>query len=151
MSFQIGALILAAGQSSRFGRNKLLEPLAGKAMVRHVAQAAVASPLHPVLVVTGNESEKIRSALAGQPLSFCNNPDYSKGLSASLTCGLKNLPATCDGVLVLLGDMPDISADLIGRLVAAFDPDAGAAIVVPTSDGRRGNPVLWARRFFPAI
>ena len=76
MSFQIGALILAAGQSSRFGHNKLLEPLAGKVMVRHVAEAAVASLLEPIFVVTGNEGDEIRSALDGLPIRFCDNPDY---------------------------------------------------------------------------
>ena len=151
MSFRIGALILAAGQSSRFGRNKLLEPLAGRPMVRHVAEAALTSPLDPVLVVTGNESAKVRATLADLPLGFCDNSNFSAGLSTSLKCGLKQIPPDCDGVMVLLGDMPGVDAALISRLVEAFDPQGAAAIVVPTSQGQRGNPVLWARRFFPAM
>ncbi len=57
----------------------------------------------------------------------------------------------CDGALVLLGDMPAVDAKLLDRLIAAFDPLEGRAIIVPVHGGRRGNPVLWSRRFFPEM
>src|SRR5690606_24144861 len=68
-------------------------------------------------------------------------------LSTSLRAGLAALPDTLDGVVVLLGDMPFLAGGTIDRLIAAFDPAAGRAICVPVSGGRRGNPVLWGRRF----
>ncbi len=148
---KIGAVILAAGHASRFGRNKLLEPLGGKPMLRHVAEAALASGADPVVVVSGNEAQKIRNLLAPLPLTTCENPDFAMGLSTSLKCGVRALPEDCDGVVVLLGDMPGIDAALIDAMIAAFDPALGRAIIVATRQGRRGNPVLWARQFFAQI
>ncbi|MGE0256509.1 MAG: NTP transferase domain-containing protein [Alphaproteobacteria bacterium] len=146
---RIAALVLAAGQSRRMGTaNKLLLPVAGKAMVAHAADAALAAGADPVVVVTGHEAEQIRMALAGRPVAFTHNPDYAGGMSTSLRAGLAALPASVDAALVLLGDMPRVGADTIARLAAAFDPDAGRAICVPVRGGRRGNPVLWARRHF---
>ncbi|MEO8894750.1 MAG: nucleotidyltransferase family protein, partial [Rhizomicrobium sp.] len=77
--------------------------------------------------------------------------DYSKGLSTSLISGLNALPADCDGALILLGDMPSVDSHLLDRLIAAFDPGEDRAIIVPVHGGKRGNPVLWARRFFDEI
>jgi molybdenum cofactor cytidylyltransferase len=79
---------------------------------------------------------------------FIHNPDFADGLSTSLRAGLTLLDADIDGAVVCLGDMPSVSADHINRLIAAFDPAAGHAIIVPTFNGKRGNPVLWHRRFF---
>ncbi len=148
---RIGAIILAAGQSSRMGANKLLMDVGGQPMLRRVAAAATQSHADPVIVVTGNASGEIKAALGKLPLQFAHNQAFSEGLSTSLRTGLNVLPEDCDGVLVLLGDMPDIDAALIDRLIAAFDPAESRAICVATHDGRRGNPVLWARRFFPEI
>jgi molybdenum cofactor cytidylyltransferase len=77
-----------------------------------------------------------------------HNPDFAEGLSTSLRAGLAGLPADVDAALVLLGDMPAVDAAIIDRLIAAYDPASGALIVVPTSAGKRGNPVLWSSRFF---
>jgi molybdenum cofactor cytidylyltransferase len=148
---KIAAIILAAGLSSRMGSNKLLASVGGKPLVRHAAEAALGSAASPVVVVTGNAGSEIRQALAPLAPAFVDNPDFSKGLSTSLKSGLKALPADCDGVLVLLGDMPGVSSALLDRLIAAFDPAEDRAICVATRHGQRGNPVLWARRFFPEI
>ena len=61
------------------------------------------------------------------------------------------MPQEADGVIVCLGDMPQVDAALIDRLIGAFDPEKGALVVVPVIDGERGNPVLWSRRFFPDL
>lgn len=148
---KIGAVVLAAGMSSRMGTNKLLLDVNGKTMVRHTVEAARASHAEPIIVVTGHAESDVKAALAGLDVQFVNNPDFAKGLSASLKCGLNALPEDCDGALVLLGDMPDVSSALIDRLIAAFDPSESRAICVATRHGKRGNPVLWARRFFPEI
>ena len=77
-----------------------------------------------------------------------HNPDFVEGLSTSLKTGIAAVPAQADGAIVCLGDMPQVSAALIDRLIAAFEPERGALVVIPTIAGKRGNPVLWARRFF---
>jgi molybdenum cofactor cytidylyltransferase len=151
----IAAVVLAAGKSSRMGGpNKLLAEIGGKPLVRHVVDAALASRARPVVVVTGHQRDKVEAALAGLPVKFVHNPRFADGLGTSLKAGiaaLGGLPAEADGAIVCLGDMPQVDASLIDRLIGAFDPDHGALVVVPTIDGKRGNPVVWSRRFFPDL
>jgi molybdenum cofactor cytidylyltransferase len=144
----IAAVVLAAGASSRMGSNKLLTEIGGKPMVRRVVEAVAATAATPVIVVTGKDAEKVEAALAGCTVRLVNNPEFAKGLSSSLKCGMKALPEDCNGAVILLGDMPDVSAALIDKLIAAFNPMEGRAICVATHGGKRGNPVLFARRFF---
>ena len=146
---RIGALLLAAGRSRRMGRvNKLLAEVNGAPMVVHAAKALLASRAGPVVVVLGHEPDAVEAALAGLDLSFVRNPDYADGLSTSLKAGLAALPADIDGAVIALGDMPGVTAGDIDALIDAFEPTAGRTICLPVHDGKRGNPVLWARRYF---
>ena len=148
----IAAVVLAAGRSSRMGGpNKLLEQIGGRPLVRIVTEAALGSRARPVIVVTGHQRERVEAALAGLPVQFAYNPNFADGLGTSLKAGIAMLPAETDGTIVCLGDMPQVDAALIDRLIAAFDPDKGALVVVPTIEGKRGNPVVWSRRFFPDL
>ncbi len=146
---RIAAVLLAAGRSSRMGGpNKLLEQIGGRPLVRIAAEQVLASRARPLLVVTGHQREKVEAALSGLPVQFVHNPDFADGLGTSLRTGIAAVPSDADGVIVCLGDMPQVDGALIDRLVGAFDPDKGALVVVPTIDGKRGNPVVWSRRFF---
>ena len=148
----IAAVVLGAGRSSRMGGpNKLLAEIGGKPLVRIVTDAVLASRARPVVVVTGHQRDKVEAALAGLPVKFVHNPHFADGLGTSLKAGIAALPAEADGAIVCLGDMPQVDAALIDRLIGAFDPDHGALVVVPTIDGKRGNPVVWSRRFFPDL
>jgi molybdenum cofactor cytidylyltransferase len=145
----VAAVILAAGRSTRMGGpNKLLAELNGKALVRIVAEQAVASKASSVTVVTGHQAAEVERALAGLKVTFVRNPHFAEGLASSVKAGIIAVPADADGAVVCLGDMPLIDTRLIDRLIEAFAPDRGNLIAVPVSDGRRGNPVLWSRRFF---
>lgn len=146
------AIVLAAGRSTRMGGpNKLLADVGGRPMVRIAVEQALASKAKPLIVVTGHERERIEAALAGLPVTFIHNPDFADGLSTSLKAGVAALPPDVDGVIVCLGDMPQVDAMLIDRLLASFDPERGAFVVVPTIAGKRGNPVVWSRRFFAEL
>ena len=148
-SQSVGGLLLAAGQSRRMGKaNKMLVEIDGKPMIVHAAHALIASHAAPIVVVLGHEPEQIEAALAGLPVTFMRNPNYNDGLSTSLKAGLSALPDHCNGVVVTLGDMPSVSSADIDSLINAFDPEAGHTICVPTHLGKRGNPVLWGRRYF---
>ena len=145
---RIAGIVLAAGTSSRMGRNKLIETVRGKPLIAKAVDAAAASRLDPVLVVTGHQADKIAAALAGAPAALVHNARFAEGLSSSLQAGLAAVPEDCDGAMILLGDMPEITPALIDRLIAAFHP---GAICVATAQMRRGHPVLWARRFFAEL
>ena len=149
---KIAAVVLAAGRSQRMrGGNKLLESLHGQPLVARAARAAIASEADPVIVVTGHQHEKVVAALEGLKVTLTHNRDFRDGLSASVHAGLAAVPSGHDGAVLMLADMPDVDADLVDRLMAAFDPVEGRAIVVATHNGTRGNPVLFARRYFPDI
>jgi molybdenum cofactor cytidylyltransferase len=147
----VSALVLAAGQSSRMApRHKLLErDSAGVPMVAKVVDNLIASRARPIRVVVGHRAEEVMAALQGRAVSFIQAPDYADGLSASLRAGLAAVMERA--VLVVLADMPLVTGTSMNRLIDTYDPDEGRLIVVPTHDGQWGNPVLWDRRYIPAM
>ncbi|MGJ4856196.1 NTP transferase domain-containing protein [Labrys sp. La1] len=148
----VATIVLAAGRSTRMGGpNKLLEDYAGKPLVRHAVEAALASRASSVTVVTGHQQAEVRAALAGLAVTFVHNPAFADGLSTSVRAGIATLPVECDAALIALGDMPLVDGALLDRLISAFEPDKGALIVLPVTQGQRGNPVIWARRFFDEL
>lgn len=148
----VAAVVLAAGQSRRMGGpNKLLATLDGKPLVRRAAEAALASRASSVTVVTGHQAESVRRAVAELDVQLVHNPEFEQGLSASLRTGIVALPSNVDGAVVCLADMPGVTSGTIDRLIEAFRPEEGARIVVPTADGKRGNPVLWSKAYFDAL
>jgi molybdenum cofactor cytidylyltransferase len=149
---RIGAVLLAAGRSTRMGgANKLLSEIESVPMVARVAQRLLASRARPIVAVLGNQADEVDGVLGKLPVERVRNPDFADGLSTSLKRGVVALPPDLDGALICLGDMPLISGRHIDRLIAAFNPLEGRAIIVPTRRGKRGNPVLWSKRFFPAM
>jgi molybdenum cofactor cytidylyltransferase len=148
----VAAIVLAAGRSTRMGGpNKLLAELDGKKLVRIATEQALASKASEVIIVTGHQADLVEQALSGLKVKFVRNPDFAGGLASSVKAGIAAVPANADGAVICLGDMPLIDAKLIDRLIDAFEPDRGHLIALPVSDGRRGNPVLWSRRFFPEL
>lgn len=150
-TLRIAALILAGGASSRMGgEHKLLRKVDGRPLVRHAVDAALASRCNQVLVVTGCDAAAIEATLDPDLVSIVRNAEYQAGLSTSLRHGLAALSADTAAVVVLLADMPRVTAMHIDRILAAFDPSQ-PGIVVPTCNGRRGNPVLWPRHRFATL
>ncbi|MGB0554368.1 MAG: NTP transferase domain-containing protein [Alphaproteobacteria bacterium] len=151
-ALNVAAIVLAAGQSRRMGKqNKLLAEIDGVPMVVRTVNAIQQSTVSSITVVLGHEAKAVEAVLAGRNLQFVLNPDFAGGLSTSLKRGLSVMPADVDAALICLGDMPRISSVEIERLIAAFAPNEGHVICVPTHNGKRGNPVLLGRRFFAEI
>ena len=148
----VAAVILAAGRSTRMeGANKLLARQGGEPVIVRVAKAALTSGAGPVIVVTGFEAAKIEKALGGLDVRLIDNPDYADGLSTSLRVGITAvgaIGAEASGALVLLGDMPRVSAGLIDALIERFRAEGKNAICRPVLGGRPGNPVLWPKDLF---
>ena len=151
---RVAVLVLAAGRSTRMGGpNKMLADANGAPLVVHAVKSALESQAVEIVVVLGHMAEQVRagieSAIPGRSrLRFVTNPDFVDGLSTSVRTGIGALSSNIDAAVVQLGDMPGVGAGLLNRLIAAFSPGEGRAICVPTVGGKRGNPVLWARRFF---
>jgi molybdenum cofactor cytidylyltransferase len=153
---RVGAVILAAGQSSRFRAaggpdpTKLVAKLDGKPIVRRVVEAALATKARPVVVVTGYAQDVVESVVADLEVSFAFNPKFASGLASSLSVGLSAMPQDAAGALVLLGDMPLIEPRVADALIEAFLAREGALAAIPLTEGRRGNPVLLGRGLFEA-
>ena len=153
---RVSAIVLAAGQSSRFRAGggpdltKLVAKLDGKPIVRRVVEAALVTKARPVAVVTGYARAVVESAVADLEVSFAFNPNFASGLASSLSVGLLATPRDVAGVLVLLGDMPLIEPRLVDALIEAFLAREGALAAIPLTEGRRGNPVLLGRGIFGA-
>jgi len=142
----ITALVLAAGRSRRMGVQKLLLPLAGQPMIARVVDRVLRSPVDEVLVVTGRDAKLIAEALAGRRVRFVANADTQAEMLSSVRCGLAALPDRCDGVLIVLGDQPGITAETVALLIDAFRSGRGK-IVVPSHNGRRGHPLLLSAAY----
>ena len=148
----VHAIVLAAGRSSRMGGpNKLMALFDGKPLIRQSAERALASGAAGTTVVTGHQAARIRDALAGLDVQFAHNPDFADGLSGSLKAGIAAVPQEAAGALIVLGDMPVVSAADLDRLISAFRKAGGQTVVRATHNGKRGNPVLLPRSLFGAV
>lgn len=143
----VGAVLLAAGRSTRMGSNKLLADLGGKPVVARTLAAIEAAGL-PTLVVLGNMAAEVRATI-GEHAHFVEASDYADGLSRSLRAGIAAAPDNWRGAIVCLGDMPEVPPAVLSAMIAAFREPHD--IVVPTFRGKRGNPVLWPRAHFARL
>jgi len=149
---QVEAVVLAAGRSTRMGGpNKLMAHFDGKPLIRQTVERALKSSASGVVVVTGHQPARIGAALDGLDVAFAHNPDFASGLASSLKAGIAAVGDDADGALILLGDMPAVSSEVMNHLLSAFREANGRAIVRATHDGRRGNPVLLPRALFGAV
>ncbi len=136
------AIILAAGLSRRMGaQNKLLLPVAGVPMIRHMVATYYAVTQQPVCVVTGHQAEQVYAALAGSPAVTFFNPDFAQGQATSVACGLRGADA-CDRLLIGLGDQPLLTPADLTALLRAHDAGDRAKISIPQTGDQRGNPIV---------
>ena len=142
----ICALVLAAGRSERMGTQKLLLPLGGQPVIARIVDELQQSPLQETVVVVGRDAEKIQQALKGRAATFVTNPDFTGDMLSSVRCGLRAIPAGCVAVLVVLGDQPNLTSELVRKLISAYN-ESGREIIVPAHNGHRGHPLLFATRF----
>jgi molybdenum cofactor cytidylyltransferase len=149
---RVDGILLAAGQARRAGGiNKLLATIGGEPVVRIAARNALDSGLASLTVVTGHMSREIGAALEGLPVTIVHNPDYADGMAGSLRAGITALPEAADAALILLADMPEVTAEAIDRIIAAYAPETGVLVVGAAHEGKRGNPVLWDKSHFEAL
>lgn len=146
------AVILAAGRSSRMGSShKLLEELCGKPLINHVIDSAIGMHLSPVLLVTGYRRADVMALAPAQGVQEVFNPDFASGMMASVRCGLRAVPETCEGAVMLLGDMPMITAQHIQTSIGALQARPDCLAAVPVYHGQWGHPVVMRRGLFGSV
>ena len=146
----VAAVILAAGQSKRLGLNKLLYDVDGEPMLLKAVRAALKSDASPIFVVTGYQAEKIEEQLDNLDINIVYNPNYRIGLKTSINIGLQSVPDFCDGALLIPADMPNLTPQLLNKMIAKFDPKKGKQLLMANKDGVKSNPVLWSKALFQA-
>jgi molybdenum cofactor cytidylyltransferase len=146
----VAGVVLAAGTSSRMGRNKLMLDLGGQTVLRRAVGTAIEAGLAPVLVVLGHESERARDELQGLPAEVVFNAGYTEGIHSSVRTGIGAVPARCSAAVVLLADMPLVDAGMIRTLVDRYRAE-GATLVVSDYEGVDAPPILYDRALFPEL
>lgn len=145
---KIAGLILAAGESSRMGhKNKLMMRFLVKPMLIHVVDTAQSSNLSHVGVVVGQQSENIKKLISNQDVQYIENEQWKTGIASSIVAGVGQMHQV-DGYLILLGDMPLITAELINLII---DHGSSENIVIPEKKGRQGNPVFFGSKFLDEL
>lgn len=137
----IWAMILAAGESKRMGKPKLLLPFGEKTIIETIVETVVSSEVEKTLIILGSEQEKIEEKIKNYPVKIVYNRDFRSGMLSSVQYGFKALPEETRAVLVVLGDQPKISEAVINKLVDAYK-SSGKGIVLPVYNTERGHPVL---------
>jgi molybdenum cofactor cytidylyltransferase len=137
----IHALILAAGESRRMGRPKMLLPFGDATIIEAVARTALASAASDVVAVLGAGEEKIRGAIAHLPVTIVVNTEYSLGMLSSIQCGFRHLSSDTRATVIMLGDQPAVPVEVVDRVIDAWR-QSGKGLVLPVYGGRRGHPLL---------
>ncbi len=137
----IAAVVLAAGESSRMGRPKLLLPYRGATVLECVLRAVLDSPVDRTVVVLGFGRGRIEPLLEPLPVEAVVNPDPGRGMLSSILTGLAALPEAPGAVFIVPGDHPDLTPAVFKALLEARAA-SGKGLIVPTTEGRGGHPLL---------
>lgn len=148
----VAIAVLGAGQSTRMnGSNKLLATFSGIPLIRRSVLTAIEAGGDPVIAVLGHMAQECAAALKGLNVVVAVNEDYASGLASSLQTAIRHVPASADGVMMLLADMPALSTGHLATMIGRFRQAGGQSIVRATFDGKRGNPVLLPRQLFDEV
>ena len=151
--YSIGAILLAAGSSKRMGSvNKLLLEIDGVPMIKKSIKPFVNTNIKPIVVVTGFESERVKSCLMEYELQFVYNSRFEEGMGASLAVGAASLSSpNLDGIMISLGDLPYVREGSMRSLLAAFETCNANRIVVPSCRGKQGHPITFPIRYLEEL
>jgi len=147
---RVGAIVLAAGASSRMGRNKLLLKLAGESLVRRCVLRAIAGGLDPVIVVLGFDAPPVGRELEGLACETVVNERHEQGRHGSVKRGLGALPPDAGAAVIVLPDMVHVTAGML-RAVVGLHRESEAQLVVSRYGDVFAPPTLYARTLFPEL
>ncbi|MDP6084402.1 MAG: nucleotidyltransferase family protein [Verrucomicrobiota bacterium] len=146
----IHAIILAAGESRRMGKQKMLLPYGGKTVIEHIVTRVLQCGVGGITVVLGHDAGEIAAKLTSLPVQQVVNDKYAGGMITSVRHGLETVPPETDATLIVLGDQPDLSPAIVSQLIEGFRR-AGKGIAVPLFEGRRGHPILVSTNYRDAV
>ncbi|RLF11718.1 MAG: nucleotidyltransferase family protein [Thermoprotei archaeon] len=150
----IAIIVLAAGKSTRFAKNKLLALVDGEAMIRRVAKEALHSMADKVVVVLGHEADRVREVLRGLDdtgkLQLVYNERYEEGMSSSIKAGLHAVDDAAEAVIILPGDYALMTSRPIDALIKEYQV-SGGPILIASFQGKRGHPILIDRSLFDEV
>lgn len=141
-----GAIILAAGGSSRLGSPKQLFLCHGEPLLLHVTRVVLRAAVEQVAVVVGAHAAECRAILKGLPVEIVENDRWREGMAASLCAGVNAMPHSIDGLLVVLGDQPLVAAAHLNALLAERDRPAGSGYAATV-----GPPAYFPRLLIPEL
>jgi molybdenum cofactor cytidylyltransferase len=147
---KIGAIILAAGESSRLGKPKQLIELQGRTLLRRVVDAVTETTCSPIVIVTGIHSAALRNELRTTEAAVLENQNWRRGMGTSIRAGVQHLienQIVIDGVLLLVCDQPFVNADTI-RSLTRLREETKKSIVASDYAGTLGVPALFDRSLF---
>ncbi len=148
---RIGAVILAAGQSRRMGRPKMVLPWGSSTVIGQVVDVLYAAGIDPLVVVTGGAKEQVDAALNGLPVVCVHNPNFMESeMLASLQLGLSEMAYDVTAILVCLGDHPQINAGVVQQVADCYR-ESGSRLVIPSFQMRRGHPWLVDRTLWETV
>jgi molybdenum cofactor cytidylyltransferase len=147
---RVAGVVLAAGLSTRMGRNKMLLRIGSRSLVRRTVETAISARLDPVLVVVGHERERVEAELRDLPCRPVCNAEYAEGMNTSLRAGIRALPEDVEGAVVLLGDMPLVDASMMRGLVDLYRRER-PPLAISTYDGIVAPPILYGRALFDEL
>lgn len=143
---KIPAILMAAGKSTRMGKNKLLLPFDDHSVIAETCDRLLASHVSKVIVVLGNDQDKVREQLANKNVEFVINPNYADGMMTSLQAGMSYLPIDAKFFMVALGDQPLVTTSVYNTLIEAT-AYTSHKIFIPTYGRERGNPIVLSSEF----
>lgn len=144
---RFGAIILAAGMSSRMGSFKILLPwYDDKPILHHVLKKYITLEINPIIIVMGRDEADVKQAISDFPVTCVHNPDYETGeILSSVKVGLRAMPADVTATFINPGDMPRIPQRIIEMMQETYQ---SGHIVAPRYDGQRGHPILLDKSFW---
>jgi molybdenum cofactor cytidylyltransferase len=151
---QLGAVLLAAGPSSRLGQPKQLVRVEGQCLVRRAASLLLELDLGAVVVVTGCGSDEVTRELEGCPVTVAFNRDWERGMGGSISCGVRQLPRGLDGVLVTVCDQWRVQTADMADLISCWQTDISRICVACWDEGEAfvsGPPVIFSRFVMPEL
>ena len=146
----VAGVVLAAGSSTRMGRNKLFFELDGETLLRRAVRRAVDAGLDPVLVVVGHEAARARTELADLACTPVDNPDHALGVNRSLRTGISHVPERARAAVVMLADMPFVTTRMVAVLVARYR-ESTAPLVISAYGDVNAPPMLYDRTLFSEL